>query len=760
MKRSWNQSIALLTVSTLLAVQLPSVVSAQVTPTKIPVTAATEMGNVTFTRVGDGKVASYTPNASSSSPGYLYRFISEPLTLNGVDASHDYYYNVPKATLGTNNYLELSFSHSELLIDSQSTLTVSIDDKPIKSLFLTEETSRQGKIRIPLGPDETKAGYHKITVSKHSLVSDDLCNDDYNPANWLKVDQASSVFIDTKTAWSSNDLLNDFPHPFVEPGVSSEVYGAIVVPDTASPGIVSSALELATSLSSYTAAHNSIPVLTESEWAKQAKRQHVIALGGIGEWKGPIKQLVSDQRVQPKEQALSIDYFSMQASNSNQTNLLMLVTATEEKTIQEKIGVLTDSTLTRQLSGNQMNVHQTPVVKQLGETKPKQLTLSSSGYDHVNLNAMNDKSNNMRLTIPSSWKVTGDGSLDLKLKVSPLLLQDAKDQEKNKADKSNKRDHNGLTVYVNGVPSAISLAKLAEENKESDVYTVSIPISAELLAEEGNVLTVSLAAHMEQKGAACYRDENNGRWIFVDKESVLNVPHEVAKEHSFQYWPAPFADDQGPDRTAFLLPENVGTGYLSQLSMLANDLVVDSVSTADIPVFREPLQEEEKKQLAEYNLIAVGDLSQFPSLREKQTELLVQTEGEQLQLAPYSVLNETTMYAAWIQPSPWNKENALAIFQSADRKMTGSSNLHPDMFTHLKTSHQDGQVLVMSKSKEIFTIDVNQKSGSKNESDSSPLTEKLPLWLIVLMPTVFIGLLIIFLRMWRKKKLNNSDRRE
>src|SRR5690606_39018387 len=107
--------------------------------------AAELQREITVTHLKDKPVAVSSANVSGSSPGYVHRFLNEPLILDGVDRAHDLYYYVPKAQLGDQNYLELDLSHSELLLPTQSTLTVLVDNQPLQSIFLTEETRQEGK---------------------------------------------------------------------------------------------------------------------------------------------------------------------------------------------------------------------------------------------------------------------------------------------------------------------------------------------------------------------------------------------------------------------------------------------------------------------------------------------------------------------------------------------------------------------------------------------------------------------------------------
>ncbi|WP_167670288.1 cellulose biosynthesis cyclic di-GMP-binding regulatory protein BcsB [Paenibacillus tianmuensis] len=725
------------------------------------VNAADSGRQVKATAWKEGTAVSTDSNVSALSPGYVHRFANEPIMLTGVDRSYDVYYNVPKAELGGNHYLELDLSYSDLLLPSQSTLTVLVDNKPLKSVSLTKEEAKQRKVTIALGPDEAKPGFHKLTFAKHGVVSDDFCEDPDNPANWLQIARSSFVYIDSKATWTTADPLKEFPHPFIEPGTTDEVYGTIVVPDAPSPELLSSALELAARLSSLTAAKKPVPMMTESEWAKaDGKSAHVIAMGSVGAWTGPVKKIVEENGVRAENEELALDYMSLEEAGKTGSKQMLLLSAAKDEAITEKLRVLTSPKLAEQLTGSHLVIRQTPAVADDGD-EPKKLTLASFGSEHLLLNETKPESGKLNVGVPSYWKLTGESSLELKLKVSPLLMAEIGERTERKSTKKTKETgadrygKYGLTVTVNGIPKTVSLQELTKTKHQGDTYTASIPLTNALQDKDGSgVLDITFTANIGHTEGPCIRDTNNGRWIFVDKASTFNVPHEMSKDSSFQHWPAPFVSGQGTDRTAILVPQQVNGTFLSQLSRLVGDLTSDT--SRRIAVFREPLDDQALKQLKDYHVIVPGDLGQFPSLQKLRDKLLLPTDNDRLQLGKYNAINETTDYAAWIQRSVWNENRVMAVFQKVN--VGGGeqgSFVHPNLLQYLKNAKKPGQVVIMNKAKAVFTAASPSDSKTSQDGEVSNPTEKapgIPVWLMVLIPVLLVGLLIVFIRMRRKEK--------
>lgn len=732
MKKNWKPALSLLTVTALLFGQGAATTHAQgstVPSSPSPV--------YTFTSLASQGNANYAANGPDQTPGAVLHFLSEPVTLSGVNESFDYYYSVPRATIGSNSYLDITFYHSELLNAAHSTLTVSVDDKPMKSVFLTKETAQQGKIRIPLGAAQTAYGFHKITISKHSLLTDNMCVDQHDPANWLKVDKSSFIFLDTQGQAASADLLREYPQPFVEPGNSTEVYTRIVVPDAAQPDVIAAALKVASSLSAQTATQRPIPIVPESEWMAKAELDHAIAIGNPEAWKGPLKKLVADEGIAKREQKLGLDYYQMRVNQSASAKLLLLVSGGKDTSFAETIYLLTDPEMNKQLAGNQLVVKQTPG-QAAAEAMSTKLTLASAGYSSVMLEHGNSRNQQVVLTIPAHWKLTGDVSLELNMKISPLLMQkEGEDQPQHQ-----------LTVTVNGVPHTFLLHQLKPVDK-NDGYQVRVPISAAVLQEANRTLTIGFSASMDLEEAGCAAQTGQGRWVFVDKESVLHVPHEVPVQNSFRYWPAPFVQEDGMKNTAFLLPEKRTSAYLTQLAMLQNEMVKETRKQGnDFAVFSEPLTDQDRQAISAYHVVVLGDIEQYPSLKQVQEQLLI---NDSKPLTTYPIINETTRYVAWIQPSVWNPQRSMSFFQAAEMsKAIQSGDLHADLLQFMKNTQADGQIVVMSKSNEVFAVQVEEQAGKGTSLDE--VAGNIPIWLIVGVLAVFLLLLVIFIRMLSAEK--------
>ncbi|GAA4721914.1 cellulose biosynthesis cyclic di-GMP-binding regulatory protein BcsB [Brevibacillus fulvus] len=702
-----------------------------------------------LTPVKDNSPLTLSDNVSGNALGYSVRFITEKQLFQGVDDARDYYYEVPRADLGTNNYVELHYSHSELLDPSISTLTVFIDDKPLASSFLDKTNSKSGRLRIVLSSDQLTPGYHKITIAKHGTVSDDLCEDESNPANWLRVEPTSFLFLDTKNIYTVRDPLKVYPYPFVEAGTPEEAFGTVVVPDQTSSEVIAAALQITSSLAKMTSTKKTIPIIKESTWEQYEKRSHAIMVGPANEWKGPIKQQIGQLKLDAANTPFSLDSFVLKSNTSPKSKLVLLVTGSTAQEIEKHVSILTDPALRKQLAGSHLQVAESPSVLSDKSVDPaKQITLAAAGYDHMLLTPTKRETGTFSLQLPAHWKITGDGTLDLTVKLSPLFWSKelvAAEKDKEVLDKR------GLTITINGQPATFSAAQLGELAGEKDSFSLKVPVAKELL-DKTSTLEVSFTGHFGTVKNACSPDHGEGQWIFIDKQSRLSAPHELSADNSFAYWPAPFVTDSGLDETAFLVPEHLDDTAYQQLSYLVNQLAKNTLQPEHITVYQEPLTENQQKELAGYNVIALGGAKALKTLQAAQDKLLLKEKNQQLSLQPYGIINETTRYIAWIQPSPWDAEHSLAVFQSVQPQAKAAGFLGATLLTYLEGAREAGQIAVMSMSDATFMVNLQQEQQATPAQAAPQLVKQVPIWLIAVFVGVGVLLLIVIARLRRKDK--------
>jgi hypothetical protein len=217
------------------------------------------------------------------------------------------------------------------------------------------------------------------------------------------------------------------------------------------------------------------------------------------------------------------------------------------------------------------------------------------------------------------------------------------------------------------------------------------------------------------------------------------------------------------NQTAFLVPQQMNGKFLTQLSMVANEMVSLTSNENEVAVLQEPLDDQAKEMLHNHNVIVLGDPGQYPSLQAVKDQLLISENGGQGSFANYSVIAEMAEYAAWVQPSVWNKDYALAVFQSTNEaKQASGENVHPQLLSFLKNEHIQSQIAVMSKSQEVFYPDAKAEeqavaaSGTvKGAVDQEEPIASIPVWIWILIFVQFFVVLYVVVKLWRKQVKSN-----
>ncbi|MBD0383235.1 cellulose biosynthesis cyclic di-GMP-binding regulatory protein BcsB [Paenibacillus sedimenti] len=739
----------------LLAVQLTAQPLYRVSAEGVDSTAAKKI-DIQATYLKEGSLATFSSNVSTASPGYLARLTNDNISMTKVDSIQQLFYSVPRTDVSDGSYIDLDISYSDLLLPGSSTITVQIDGRPLKSIPLTRESSSRLITRIPLGSDDVTPGFHSVTIVKHSTVSNEICSDEENPANWLKINRSSAIFINTNTTLTTNDALKNYPFPFVEPSIQDEMYGAVLLPDHPSADLISSALQIANYFSSRTATKRPTPIMTESEWIRKDHLIPAIALGGMSDWSGPVKQMMQDNQIQVQSEQLSLDTFAVKDQKNNDVRQLLLVTGTDAKVVKDHIHLLTEKDFVDQLAGNQLVVNDLPKAANT-QTAEKPVTLESLGYTNITLDSMKSSSERITYSIPSFWKLTGESNLRLKVGISSLLQNDTLNEKSSKSTSIGQAAaanmNTGLTVIINDIPKTISLEEILKAKKEDDSYLVTLPLAPYLKDNKTGTLNISFTAHLNETYNACAPKTNTGKWIFIDKNSSIQLPHEVQQETSFKYWPAPFVGDQGLNRTVFLLPKDVNEGMLSQFAVLTKDMTSQASKDSAITIVRDQDPDLDKK-LKDRNVVVIGNPNSFVSLQSYKDQLMVNPNKGQFHLADFNIINETTEYAAWIQPSIWDKERVMAVFQAGEgNKKATNTFVHANLLQFLNNEQKSSQVVVMSNSGEVLSFEMKSEQLANTVAKPAGTDKRTTalLWVTGFFGVVFLIGLIWFVILLRRR---------
>lgn len=656
----------------------------------------------------------------------VINLINTDRTLSGLIDHAQYHYSIPAQGAKSGSMLKLHMKYSQLLLPS-STITILIDDQPIKSVPI-DTGEKQIEINIPLEDDMLTPGFHEVTVSFYGHITKEICENEENPGNWLTILATSSVLLHEKNGLAKKDVLETFPYPFIQPEKENTVHTKIVVPNEPSTNILSSALKVANYFGEQ--ANDQIPVIREKDLQKIDS--HFVVIGALDQWDGVVSDLFNSVNIDGEQEKLVISNYFLESLSSDKQ--MMFVTAQNDQDIADNIHLLTEPTLIDQLSGNELVIDHVPEIEMINpkENHP----FSDMNIPNQQLTGKSKLSQTYFYQLPPYIDEHEDAILHLMLNFSETLL----DQENQQAE---------LVIYINDVPHSVAVDHLMKED-EKEFYKVKVPIDARFLNED-KYLSLQFEGNGLRSSEFCVPPHDD-EWIYIHEDSFIKFPmKKTSKDQDFSNWPAPFITNELSE-TTIVLPDSYEDEFLEQLGEFTRHLGSYGTLIGLEFIFEKDVIDE---QLKNRNVIILGHMDDHPSL-ESHTEkfMLNVNEMNQWDVSDYHFLQETSAYVSWLQPSVWDKNKTMAVFSAI--RPNENMFLGNYLSEYLETNKIHSTIVVENQNGEIFTY--TPEHEEENDQSIIPIEQieeenNLSIWVIIGFLVVFfisIGLLVVLFR--RRKR--------
>lgn len=667
--------------------------------------------------------------------GHVIPLVTEDHVLEGLVDHVEAYYEVPVQGIKDNNYIHLSLKYSNLLLKG-STLSVYVDEVPIKSLSLdTNKTSMQ--VKIPLEDHAIEAGFHNVSISFYGHVEENICVNEENPANWLAVLSESTIHLQPKDVEVREDALSNYPFPYVQKNMDNEIQSKIVIPNEASENILAASLKVSNYLHKQAALPRPVEIVKEKDLDKISS--HIIAIGSIDEWDGMIKNVLGLANVNVESNEFSLQTFFMDFSNI--TKQLLLVTAKDDETIDQYISMVTDDFFVEQLSGNELSINELPAKKEREQNN--KITLTEFNMSDLSLSGINQASFHYFYTIPTFVDKSQHATLHLKMKVAETLfvreaLNDAKDEAE-------------LVVYINEEPHSIRINDL-DKTVDNGLYEAEIRVDSNVFKNDPYI-SVQFQANGLHKQDYCAKPTNTN-WIYIQEDSYIEFGMQTnGEKESFRTWPSPFVATNGKVETAIMLPNKLDDSFIKQLQLLIHQLGANA-NIDDVHLIKE--SDVDDDILMDNNIIVLADEEVYTKLFADNENALLKVNGQNsLQMKDFGFINETARNVAWIQPSIWNNEKAMAVFIPVHLNET-TPIIGENIIHFLNNNIEFANIIVEHANGEIFTNELEeQEEGSEKITDNNIFIKEIESnrWI----PYGFGGIIVVsiiifFIAIRRRKK--------
>jgi hypothetical protein len=160
------------------------------------------------------------PAATEAPPAQIPLLDGETVTYRGVLVHVDRWIPLPEQwDLTRPALLEIHFSHSPVLIERLSSMTVSINDNAVDSAFLSVENARNGVVRWEVPSEYLKLGeMNKINITAKMRSDLELCDDVHSPALWLTLEDESKLIVRYREKPVTLDVSR-FPTSYLRPDI-------------------------------------------------------------------------------------------------------------------------------------------------------------------------------------------------------------------------------------------------------------------------------------------------------------------------------------------------------------------------------------------------------------------------------------------------------------------------------------------------------------------------------------------------------------
>lgn len=656
---------------------------------------------------------------------------SELITLYGSKDSAELTYQIPAGASSGNQQLVIEYEASNLLI-SPSSLTVVIDDEPVKTLKLDGDSKRK-TVKLNLNKSQSAQGYHNVTLKFYGVMKEGVCVRQDTSGNWIKIYPDSRLTL-ADSSEAKGTSLDHYPYPFAQSGNTAEET-AIVIPDNPSSAEIEAAVKTEGYLKTVDSSV-SIAYVTESELKKIDKP--TIVIGVDKHWNGKVKKLLKQAGLQAKGENLLLAERVLKAEGKQQP--VLFAQAASEDALTKKISVMTDQTYTGQLSGDTLSISK---LQQTEKKESDMLTLENFGAGDITIGA--DKTSSAHYFYPASAVLDENQSAKLSLKLKKSETIQASTAENESASQAAE-----LKVMINGQPHSVRLDELGKEDKNG-FYHVTVKVDPKLLQKNRYIDIQFVTTGLKENNPCNTTDEE--KWVFIDKNSTLSYAIKgMSPSADFQEWPLPYAGNQD-QTTLIVLPDTVSQSKLEELSLVTESFGSEAQHSYTVKKSSDVTAKDAKGR----NLIFIGGINQFSLLKEKSSDLLVpQEKNGSFDVSSFEMLNETTKQVVFTQASVWDSRYTMAVF--APSKGDGAA-VTKEIISYLNSNDESATVLNETNSQQVFTNHQQLKSETNSSDAEQPTQDHSQKWMYIglLALIMVIAAVFIWIAVRRRKRKTDTE---
>lgn len=571
---------------------------------------------------------------SNLSPYYTDFTFPYGRTMQGIFSTLGMYVTMPDYCLVENATLQVSYTCSDLILESVSSLTFYMNDVPFYSCPIRGSGSHETVfyVDVPIAlMNRTDANLLEIRGYVR-LTDDEGCTDEYNGANWLAFSEATGLRIGFDLV-DDEGLLSRYPYPFLSVLDNTGKNLSVATSDSVDEKELEAALLVMGGLGGSVESENDI---TLTRYAN-AGDDKMIYFG--------LRQNTPETLLSLLDHEIPSDSAVIKRVDGGETQMLLVI-ADNGDALVEAARLLADGNRIMQIQSDThvIPVGETAIVLQNAQLSDLVLEGQWSFKDFVGglrFNGPFHQEVTFNLPVSSDYVLGADGKFVIRFRYSENL----------------DFDRSLMTVYWGNVP--LGSKKLTREGAEGDSLTLTVP--ADLVGVSSSTMTI--AFELEIKDLECTPRQIDMPWAYVTEDSTLYLPLGSTSELSLAYLPAPFQRDGRLNNIMAVISDNPGAQELLTLGRVASMIGGGADAYGTLVVRRASDFDAED---ADYNIIAVGEPLQNTFLREINEDLFFQYSDAYTRFLSNTKMALSDDYAGRIgvvslQASPFAQSRAMLV---------------------------------------------------------------------------------------------------
>lgn len=480
-------------------------------------------------------------------------------------------------------FIRLLYSHSIPERYYGSSLTVLINNTPIYSTLFSSREQRVNELIVPLEPSMLQKGFNEIKITTYHRLTDDPCEDDRNPALWVRLRKDSFIHLRYEERLETH-FTRDYPYPYVKEYLDEPVdFSFIIDEEQIEPSKIKAAHILAANIGQRVQYKN-LELSVKGYEALKTMEEHFILL---------------DTRVPPllapffpEDFALLEERIYIGEKVIGHRNILYLLSKEPEDLVKAAKLLTNDLIIQQMPQALDISVERAEYIEH-EEEQSQYHSLKDLGYESLLLSGGRTVSADFFMNYPKNWRIQEGAHFALKFSYSKAI----------------NFNNSTVTVLVNSIPIGNTLLRKEEASESILVYY----LPREVLQDRAFHLQIRffLDGDIDCRSSSDY----SFLWSFISNESHLYLPYTQKREYDFKDFPSPFISDYRFQDFSIVLDPSAS---LEEITLSANIMAFMGNHLKGIGDFHVVMGEE----LPFGNTILIGTTEQ-PLVRATNHHLLV-----------------------------------------------------------------------------------------------------------------------------------------